>query len=43
LNYKRPIFIGIIQGLLDKYNMDWEDFMLEPDEFEKKLMSKVER
>jgi hypothetical protein len=23
--------------MLEKYNLEWEDFMLEPDEFEKKL------
>ena len=40
MNPKRPIFIGVIQGLLDEYNMDWDDFCLEPDEFERKLLEK---
>ena len=31
-------FLIFIDSMLEKYNMKWEDFMLEPDEFEKKLL-----
>ena len=38
MKMKKQTFIVFIETMLDKYNMEWKDFMLEPDEFEKKLM-----
>jgi len=35
---KKETFITFIESMLDKYNMTWNDFMLEPDEFDKKLL-----
>ena len=36
---KKETFIIFIESMLDKYNMTWSDFMLEADEFEKKLLN----
>jgi len=35
---KKEVFITFIESMLEKYNMEWKDFTLEPDEFDKKLL-----